>query len=502
MNRLCWNLCIPLVACWAVVSCGAQMSATDGYRGIWYAVGNVGGEYVYKYSGGLGTYCAKHSPFAVYCADVNKTFFCYGGTTEDSNTHLLHMVSYYDHATGMVPRPTVLLDKGTSDAHDNPVISVDDDGTIWIFSTAHGTGRPAYIHKSTEPYKIDSFEKIEPTKDGEAAMDNFSYLQVRHVPATGFVCFFTHYGDPVARTSFFMTSPDGVEWKWTRLAAIHQGHYQISEVRHDKAACAFNYHPNGKGLDYRTNLYYMETPRDPEFGKSWKTIDGVELTLPLTEPANDALVHDYQAEGLNVYLKDIRFDDEGCPAILFVTSKGWESGPDNDPRTWRLARWIGRQWRITTVTTSDNNYDMGSLYLESDTTWRIIGPTETGPQPYNTGGEMAMWISHDGGATWTKGRTLTRNSERNHSYARRPINAHPDFYAFWADGHGRQSSQSNLYFCNQRGVVRGLPRVMVDNFALPEPVYGRDPDLNGDGIVDGQDLAILADNWFEKRLWP
>jgi len=498
-----------LVLMWVAAAvpsvCPGQSVVTtrdDGYRGIWYMNQSTGDEYVYKYSGGLGTYCAKHAPFAVYCDKVKKTFFCYGGTTRASNTRLLHMVSYYDHRTQMVPRPTILLDKGTGDAHDNPVISVDDEGYIWIFSTAHGTGRPAYIHKSTKPYEIDSFERIAATKDGGEAMDNFSYMQVWHVPSAGFVCFFTHYGNPAARTSFLMTSPDGVEWKWTRLAAMHQGHYQISAVSETKAACAFNFHPNGRGLNYRTNLYYMETSATPEFGRTWRAADKTTLTLPLTDPDNPALVHDYETEGLNVYLKDIRFDQRGAPAILFVTSRGWESGPKNDPRTWRVARWTREGWDIRTVTTSDNNYDMGSLYLESDTTWRIIGPTETGPQEYNTGGEMATWLSRDAGQTWTKVKTLTRNSERNHTYARRPVNAHPDFYALWADGHGRKVSESNLYFCDKKGTVWSLPRQMEDNIARPRPVYGRDPDLNGDGMLDARDLAILGQNWGKKRLWP
>ena len=38
----------------------------DGYRGIWYMNQPSNDEYVYKYSGGLGTYCAKHKPFAIY----------------------------------------------------------------------------------------------------------------------------------------------------------------------------------------------------------------------------------------------------------------------------------------------------------------------------------------------------------------------------------------------------------------------------------------------------
>lgn len=60
----------------------------DGYRGIWYMNMPSNDGYVYKYSGGLGTYCAKHQPFAIYCREVNKTFFCYGGTAKDSNRHL------------------------------------------------------------------------------------------------------------------------------------------------------------------------------------------------------------------------------------------------------------------------------------------------------------------------------------------------------------------------------------------------------------------------------
>ncbi|MEI7948355.1 MAG: hypothetical protein WCJ02_16755, partial [bacterium] len=93
-----------------------QNKTADGFRGIWYYNQKLKSEYVYKYSGGLGTYCANHSPFAWYAPEVNKTFFCYGGTDEKNST-LLHMVSFYDHATGKVARPTLLLDKKTDDAH-------------------------------------------------------------------------------------------------------------------------------------------------------------------------------------------------------------------------------------------------------------------------------------------------------------------------------------------------------------------------------------------------
>jgi len=440
----------------------------DGYRGIWYMNQPSGDEYVYKYSGGLGTYCAKHKPFAVYCDEVKKTFFCYGGTAEGSNRKLLHMVSYYDHRTGMVPRPTILLDKKTGDAHDNPVISVDDKGHIWIFSTSHGTARSSYIHRSRRPYDIDQFDLVPATKietSKEVPMTNFSYMQPWHVAGKGFVCFFTRYNYPAKRTICFMTSSDGVKWsEWVRLATIDEGHYQISAQAGGKAGTAFNFHPRGKGLNWRTNVYYIETT---DFGETWQTVDGEKLRVPLTEVNNPALVHDYQAEGLNVYLKDIRFDKKGRPVILYVTSKGYESRPKNDPRVWTTARWTRKAWEIREAMTSDNNYDMGSLYIEDDGTWRIIGPTETGPQPYNTGGEMAMWISKDLGRSWQKVKQLTKNSERNHTYARRPVNAHPDFYSLWADGHGRKPSESTLYFCDKDGNVRVLPREMKGDFARP-----------------------------------
>jgi hypothetical protein len=263
-----------------------------------------------------------------------------------------------------------------------------------------------------------------------------------------------------------MTSPDGIKWsKWSRIAAIDKGHYQISTAGKNKAGTAFNFHPEGKGLNWRTNLYYIETA---DFGRTWQTVDGQKLTLPLTDVENPALVYDYQKEGLNVYLKDIRLDKEGKPVILFITSRGYESGPKNDPRTWTTARWTGREWQIRPAFVSDNNYDMGSLYIEADGTWRIIGPTETGPQPYNPGGEMAMWTSKDLGKTWKKVKQLTKDSPHNHTYARCPVNAHPDFYAIWADGHGRKPSQSSLYFCDKQGNVRGLPREMTENLVKPE----------------------------------
>ena len=440
----------------------------NGYRGIWYMNEPSNDQYVFKYSGGLGTYCAKHKPFAVYCEQVDKTFFCFGGTTTDGDNRLLHMASYFDHATKRVPRPTILLDKQTDDAHDNPVLSVDDKGHLWIFSTSHGTSRPSYIHRSVKPYDIDKFELVAATRqdgDQRKRITNFSYMQAWHEPGRGFSAFFTRYGYPAKRTICYMSSPDGATWSaWQRLAAIDDGHYQVSGVGQSKAAAMFNYHPSGKGLNWRTNLYYVET-RDQ--GATWQSVEGRRLALPLTAARNDALVRDYETTGLNVYLKDLRFDAHDNPVLLYLTSKGYQAGPQNGPRAWTIARWDGAGWLFRPVATSDNNYDMGELWMFAEDDWRIIGPTESGPQRFNPGGEVAMWTSRDQGDTWHKTRQLTRNSPLNHTYVRRVLNANADFIALWADGHGRQSSQSRLHFCDRLGNVFQLPYVMESSWATP-----------------------------------
>ncbi len=451
----------------------AEPGAPDhGYRGVWYMNQPSGDEYRYKYSGGMATYCAKHNPFAVYRPEVDKTFFCYGGAKRGDDRALLHMVSYFDHATGTVPRPFVLLDKKTTDAHDNPVLSVDDKGHLWVFSTSHGTARPSFIHRSTRPYDIGSFERVEVTfaEGGERKpWDNFSYMQAWHLgPGRGFACFFTRYGQPAKRSICFMASPDGVRWGEVRtLAAIEEGHYQISAAGRERVGSTFNFHPAGKGLNWRTNLYYIESS---DGGETWTTAAGEAVELPLTKPQSPALIHDYGAEGLNVYVKDIAFDADDRPVILYLTSKGYQAGPDNGPRQWRTARWTGEQWEIRDAMRSDSNYDMGSLWIEPSGGWRVIAPTDTGPQPFNPGGEVADWRSADRGASWDKGGALTAGSAMNHGYVRRPVGAHRDFYALWADGHGRQPSPSSLYFADANGRVFRLPRHMEGEAAEPEPV--------------------------------
>ena len=142
----------------------------------------------------------------------------------------------------------------------------------------------------------------------------------------------------------------------------------------------------------------------------------------------------------------------------------------------RLARnGPASEWEISrNITTSDNNYDFGELWMISPrTTGGLVAPTETGPQPYNPGGEIAMWASTDHGATWKQTRQMTSGSAMNHTYVRRALNAHPDFIGIWADGHGRQPSDSRIYFADLKGNVFQLPVEMESTTAAPIMIQNR-----------------------------
>ena len=123
---------------------------------------------------------------------------------------------------------------------------------------------------------------------------------------------------------------------------------------------------------------------------------------------------------------------------------------------------------------------MGSLYIERQDLWRIVAPTEVGPQRHGTGGEVAIWESDDQGRRWRKVRQVTRDSERNHGYVRRALTPHPDFYAFWADGNPDELSISRLYFTDRDGArVWRMPASMDAPSAKPE-LY-RENSSRGDG---------------------
>ncbi len=424
----------------------------DGYRGIWFALGQVSA-YGDKYSGGLGTYTAHHSPLAIYAPAVKKTFFVYGGTTGPNDKHLLCMIGSFDHRKMTVSRPVVVCDKqGVDDPHDNPSLMIDDNGFIWVYVSGRGVRRMGYKYRSVRPYDISAFEQIRE--------EEMTYPQPIFAEDKGYFHFFTKYTG--FRELYFEKSTDGIHWtEDVKLAGIRSpadsraGHYQVSNHRGNWLFTFFNWHPDGN-VDKRTNVYYVET-RD--FGEHFQSADGQDLMIPLEDIASPARVLDYHSRRKNVYLCDAEADVDGNPVCLYVISDGHEPGPANGPREWMILFRRGGQWVERKVAESDHNYDMGSLFLDAKR-WRIVAPTDDGPQPQGAGGEVVIWQSKDEGMTWERGKQVTANSARNHNYVRRVVNGRPPFMFLWADGNPDAFSESHLFIGDLKGNVYPLPYTM------------------------------------------
>lgn len=460
-----------------------QSTQLNGYKGIWYDLGQRT-EYGSKYSGGFATYTAKHRPMAVHAPKANKTFFTYGGTLDTGLKHLVLMASEYDHVTHQIPKPTLVMDKGgVDDPHDNSAIQIDANGYVYVFVSGRGHTRKGYIFKSVAPYSTESFVRLSPP-EGES----FTYPQIWLLPGETegderFAHFFSRY--TAGRELYFSTSRDAQDWtEAVKLAALN-GHYQTSYHHGNRVGTAFNRHPGGN-VDQRTDVYYVQSD---DYGSTWTTVDGRVLDLPLCEVDNPARVIDYAAQGRLVYVKDMVYDANGHPVILYLTAANYAPGPAGEPRLLEITRWTGSEWVTTALpaaatesSTLIHNYCAGVLRIESSGRWVVLAPTGSGQAPgadasqteiehyWGQGGEMELWVSDDQGQKWTKTRALTAQSERKHGYPRNVENAADPFYYLWTDGNPEAFSEAHLHIANSDGSkCWELPYEMdQDAVVLPE----------------------------------
>ncbi|MDA3959196.1 MAG: BNR-4 repeat-containing protein [Planctomycetota bacterium] len=428
---------------WGQLGASEVAPVHDGYRGLWYQLRN-------KYSGAMATYTAKHRPLAVYAEAVDRTFFVYGGTTAVDERELVAMIGVYDHATRSFAQPREVMRKpGVDDGHDNPSLAILADGRLLVAVSGRNTRRKGVYFRSLRPYDPTAFERV--------PGPSFTYPQPWVLDDGRLVHCFTRY---TGGREIYVATANAAAEDWTDPLKLvgFGGHYQVSAARGDLVVTAFNWHPKGN-VDARTNLYVMASS---DAGRRWMSLDGGALELPLKHPDNPALVRDFAAEGLRIYLKDIALDDRGRPAILVVAAPAGAG-----PRRWLVARFNGRAWDWSQVTTSDHSYDTGCLWLDGDTAW-VVGPSLPGPQPNRTGGDLEMFRGQRG--RWTRVERLTTDPTAHHSYVRRPLHARPDFAAFWGSAVSDTFSPVRLHALDlDRSEVVTLPMVMPTETAARDP---------------------------------
>ena len=427
-------------------------TAAVGYRPAWGSAGKKDIGFGRKYSGSFGTYCAKHRPMAIYDAESNRTFFSYGGMHPVTG-HLTINVGYFDHETGEVPAPTeVFYIADWRDPHNNPSIGMDGTGRLWVFASGRDRRRNGYRFFSDEPRSIDSF-----TLDDSY---DFKYPQVWWHAGQGFTLLMTRY--TAGRELYVQTSDESVtQWSAPKKMVGFGGHYELTTLVGDELFSAYNWHRNGKKCktNCRTNLYFI---RSKDRGATWTTADGTELELPINAADNPSLVHDYVADDLLVYLKDITVDGDNNPVVLYLVSPQSEAGPPERPRTLMTAHYRpDKGWATREVTTTDHNYDHGSIWVDGHTWW-VLAPTGAGAFPHYAGGTGELWKSNDGGASWAKERTLAAEPEAHQNYFRKVEGAKAPFAAIWSSGDPRARSEGTLQFLADReGPALVLPRELT-----------------------------------------
>lgn len=428
------------------------------YRGLWYGNQRQTDGYGWKYSGGLATYPQQILPIALYAPEVRRTFFCYCGA--DANGKIENTLSYYDHDTETFGDPLVVLRRDTWDAHYQTSLAIAPDGHILVFCNSHGVGielpksdptyGKAYILRSRSPFDITAFDCI--------LEDNFSYSQVWSVNDGKLVWLHTRYEadqeGKAVRPLYVSNSADGITWSPRKqVTDVEKGSYQVSWTDGKRVAMIFDYHPEPVGLNARTNLYYLESW---DAGATWTNCAGEGVALPLTEPKNAALVRDFAAEGLLVYVKDLDFDVQGNPWVLVVTSHGCWSGPSGGPRELLLGHFNGKHWSWSPICAVDHNYDHGSLWVQSETDIEIVFPSGPGSQPFTTGGDLFRWTSNDGGQTWQSHLIPNKEAAGQQTYVRKVLNAHPDFHCLWASADALEPSPVRLHFADKQGNTHSI----------------------------------------------
>jgi hypothetical protein len=73
-SRVFRAACLAFVLLASAGVVGRASEKADGYRGIWFTLGQFS-KFGDKYSGGLATYTANHVPTAIYSPAADKTFF-------------------------------------------------------------------------------------------------------------------------------------------------------------------------------------------------------------------------------------------------------------------------------------------------------------------------------------------------------------------------------------------------------------------------------------------
>ena len=341
-------------------------------------------------------------PQAIY--HNGKVIITYQGPNQD-----IYVVAY--NSDGTIEGPYFVADNPlTEDTHGSPAIWVDADGYYHITYGSHASEQKHV--KSTNPGDILSWEAL-PDITSYA-----TYPQVIELNGTLYLFYRAggHTADWVYRTS----TDGGYTWSG-ETAVIDSTSYNVWYVSFRKGkdgrihvAWVWKDEQNTLGTDEpeyyrRYNVYYMYRDHDG----SWKNIEGVTLTLPITKDIADNYCLVYRTDNLsplkhcNEAVADAAAD--GTPFILFVYSDLY----GGTEFRWKLAKWNGSSWDIIDITSTSCTFACGDINVIDENNIEVFIPSGgvfcRQRNELGRGGQIEKWKSTDGGQTWSREKIIARS---------------------------------------------------------------------------------------------
>ncbi len=354
-------------------------------------------------------YDARMGPVAV--ADGDRIVIVYQAADEHLPGHP-HIIAY-DRRAGRWGPPLRLGTAAGLDHHFAPILWLDDAGHWHVLFNCHFT--PGAHRISRRPHEITSWV------DGPEIAPSITYPSVHRLGDGRRLMVYRvegHLGWWVYR----LNTDGGRSWGPERPLLDFDRHpsdevdrwagaYLLPAVARDgrgvhlgfcwwdeRHGCHRRYRFK-RDLLTRYHLYYLRLDVD---SGSLTTADGRALAAPVNRRAAEAAkVIDTGDELTNA--PTVGADEHDRPALLAPISA-------DDPWhcRFRFFRWDGGAWHGATITETDNTWNASRLVALDGrrVTADLIVGAGKGEGCFYGGGELQRWHSHDGGASWRRGRSF------------------------------------------------------------------------------------------------
>jgi len=334
----------------------------------------------------------------------DRTYFVYLSDTFE------HRILYYDHDSQSWSSSVKVADCVENDLHENPAITIDNGGYIYVFYNAHGNMR---MKKSTNPEDITSWgSAIDPT-DGygtypKCFVDSSNTIYLLHM----------HHGSDSPNVLAFTKSTDGGNTWANETIVVNLGSdycYAFKAIidSSDTIHLAFSIYDSSESS--RRDVFYMQST---DGGDTWQKADGTSISIPAGEGDVDKA---YDSVGFCQGF-DLVIDSNNYPIMAY-----------SDDKVYGIVRWNGSTWESHSLGVStDDVFNNIRLQVISDTTYRAWLFTDASIS--GRGGELKVYETTDNGANWTKIKDVTTDSPLLHRNITIPEDYNSEIEAIWNYG--------------------------------------------------------------------